>query len=164
MSTLIRFHLASFSVTPKMLSVLVWALPFLYRFHEDDSTYAFSFGSHIFESVQFHIDAVSPKTLSVLVWPKPTSYHLIREKLKFNKKKKPAAGELRVFNPVHLKGSQTKVKICYAACFDRMCCTDFRRPELLLLNCGRKLIYSFPYLSIFIFFFFVPPRRPDIGY
>ena len=42
MSTLMRFHLASFSVMPKTLSVLVWTLPFSYHFHKDD-TYSMRF-------------------------------------------------------------------------------------------------------------------------
>ena len=48
-STLMRFLLASFSVMPKTLSVLVWKLSISYRFHEDDA-YAFSFES-TFDSV-----------------------------------------------------------------------------------------------------------------
>ena len=39
MSALRRFHLTSFSVTPKTLSVLVWTLPFSHRFHEDECTF-----------------------------------------------------------------------------------------------------------------------------
>ena len=60
-----RSHLALFSVIPKTLSVLVWTLPFSFRFHEDDA-YAFSFGS-TFESV-FTFDTDLPKMPSVLVW------------------------------------------------------------------------------------------------
>ena len=55
-----RSHLASCSVAPKILGVLVWTQLFSYRFH-DDKTYAF----WIHFRARFHIDAVSPKRLNV---------------------------------------------------------------------------------------------------
>ena len=39
MSVLMRFHLTSFSVMPKTLSVLEWILPFSHHFHEDECTF-----------------------------------------------------------------------------------------------------------------------------
>ena len=59
------FSLASLSVMPQTLSVLMWTLPFSHRFHEDGALCAFIW-IHFRE--RFHIDAVSPKTFSFLVW------------------------------------------------------------------------------------------------
>ena len=56
-----HFLLASFSVTPKTLSVLVWRLPFSRRLYVCVFIWV-----HFRE--RFHIDAVSPKMVSVLVW------------------------------------------------------------------------------------------------
>ena len=53
MATLTRLHLASFPVTPKTLSVLVWTLPFSYHFHKDLSAYVFIW---IYFRARFYIE------------------------------------------------------------------------------------------------------------
>ena len=77
-----HFHLASFSVTTKTLSALVWTLSFSYRFHED-AAYALSYGSafdaqrNIVDRRPKRIEMCAVLNENAAVWTGPCSQPLM---------------------------------------------------------------------------------------